>query len=867
MRDILRTALSRSGSAIARALLALALFGVPHAAFAAPWMWDQDEDGIDDRLTAVFLGGLLHAREDLDPEGLLRFEVSTLDTLLWYGGYVLYDHPPTAGDSTLLALAGAQVVTRFLSVPYIRIRAPYPSLITIATLPGVERIEAVTLMYPVNLDAARAAGVRAGARDWPSAAGAIPGGAAPTGAPFPALRDVAPLTGQGTVVAILDTGINDGPIGLYPGHADLSGKVVGGAWFGGPGPLGYSPWTASVNPNQATVGLPGYHGTHVAGTIAGGTVDRPLGGIAPGARLVDVKVLDDHGTGNGLAEGLEWCLQNRTRNWGGGLSGIHVVNLSLSGLDPSDGGDCVSRLVNAAAAAGLVVVAAAGNGGACGELPSPGAADGALTIGAIDPATLDGSGRPALAEFSNEGPRSDDGDLDALDEYKPDLVAVGVDVTSAWGGPLDTGLGYRSASGTSMATAVVSGVVALLREADPGASPATITTLLRDTARRRTGATHACSEGHDPDGVSAAWHAGYGFGEVDALAAWLELTSPSQTQFVAVGGAWNGAAVDVHWTTQRELDLTGFVVERAPDLAGTPGTFTAVGPGTIPAVGVSAPGVVNRTSYLIDDTPPPGAFAWYRVRTTGGGLTDVAPAFRVFAGAPAATARVTLAHQRPEIDLTLAIGTGLVLEAPAWWTPLTLDGALTGAAPATGLPGEDRTAVTLDLPLYAVPGAQLPPSMSTPWWVRVVEGGSPAHGGRLESFAMDLSGTPYTSVDPLPRETSEGNATVAWIPTPPISGAGGTEGAPSWHPAMTPVPGDPMAVRLHLAPGTAARLTVHDVLGRPVVTLLDGAAPPAGSDVRWSGVDRAGRRSASGRYWLRLEAAGARTVVPVTLAH
>lgn len=866
MRDIRPTHRPRPGFAIATALLALALFGLPRAAVAAPWMWDQDQDGLDDRLTAVFLGGILQAHENLDPDAPLRFEVSSVDTILWYGGYVLYDHAPTPGDSTLLVLSGAQVVTRFLSVPCIRVRAPYPSLVTIATLPGVERIEAVTLMYPVNLEAARAAGVRPGARDWPAAAGDVPGGTEPTGAPLPALRELSPLTGNGVVVAILDTGINDGPIGLYPGHADLAGTVLGGAWYGGPGPLGYSAWNASVNPNQATAGLPSYHGTHVAGTIAGGVVDRPLGGLAPGAKLVDVKVLDDQGTGNGLAEGLEWCLQNRNRNWGGGHAGIDIINLSLSGLDASDGTDCVSRLVNAAVQAGIVVVAAAGNAGACGALPAPGAADGALTVGAIDPAVLDAAGRPALAAFSNEGPRHDDGDVTSLDEYKPDVVAAGVDVASAWGGPLDSGFGYRAATGTSMSTAVVSGVAALLREAAPGASAADIAQVLRDTARRRSGATRPCSAGLDPLGASAAWHAGYGFGEVDAVAAWHELLAPSRTQFVAVGGSGNGAGVDLHWTTQRELDLTGFVVERAPDAGGAPGAFAPIGPGTIPAAGVPAPGNVNRTTYTLFDPPPAGQFAWYRIRTTGGGTSDVSPAFRVFAGAATATARVTLAHRRPETDLAVTVGAGPSPGAPAWSTPLTLAGTLTAAAPATGLPGEDRALVTLDVPLYAAPGSWLPPDVATPWWARLVEGGS-AHDGRLESFAMTVSGTPYASGDPLPAETSEGNATLAWIPSAPISGTADPIPPDAARPSMSGVPGDPLAVRLHLPAGTPARVTVHDVLGRPVATLLEGSAPPAGSELRWSGAAPNGRRAAAGRYWARLETAGARTVVPLLLAH
>ena len=85
-----------------------------------------------------------------------------LDNALQYGGYILYDHPPTTLDSLALAGAGAEVITRFISVPYIRVRALYPSLVAIAAQPGVVRVEAVTLMFPTNWRTTGAVGIRGG---------------------------------------------------------------------------------------------------------------------------------------------------------------------------------------------------------------------------------------------------------------------------------------------------------------------------------------------------------------------------------------------------------------------------------------------------------------------------------------------------------------------------------------------------------------------------------------------------------------------------------------------------------------------------------------------------------------------------------
>lgn len=168
---------------------------IPQVATATPWVWDQDQDGIDDRLSAVAQHGLDWAFENLDPDGRLRFEVGVVDSVLQYGAYVRYVTLPTPADSLDAVLLGAQVVTVMKSVPYIRLRALYPTLLLLGARPRVDRIEAVSLMYPLNWKSERALGVRSG-----------------RGGPFPTLDAFSSLTGTGVVVGVLDTGVNDAPM-------------------------------------------------------------------------------------------------------------------------------------------------------------------------------------------------------------------------------------------------------------------------------------------------------------------------------------------------------------------------------------------------------------------------------------------------------------------------------------------------------------------------------------------------------------------------------------------------------------------------------------------------------------------------------
>ncbi|MFG2481102.1 S8 family peptidase [Streptomyces fagopyri] len=238
--------------------------------------------------------------------------------------------------------------------------------------------------------------------------------------------------GQGVKVAILDTGVD-------ANHPDLAGRVAEAKDFSG-----------STSTNDAFG-----HGTHVA-SIVGGTGAASGGtrrGVAPRADLLIGKVLGDDGYGSesSVIDGMEWAASQHAK----------VVNMSLGSGTPTDGTDSMSEAVNTLTASTdtLFVVAAGNEGPSMSTVSSPGAADAALTVGAVD---RDDS----LASFSSRGPRLVDGAV------KPDVTAPGVGIVAArasgttMGTPVDAN--YTSASGTSMATPHVAGAVALLAQQHPG---------------------------------------------------------------------------------------------------------------------------------------------------------------------------------------------------------------------------------------------------------------------------------------------------------------------------------------------------------------------------------------------------------------
>lgn len=248
------------------------------------------------------------------------------------------------------------------------------------------------------------------------------------------------------VIAIIDTGID-------PHHLDLEGKVIG--------------WADMVSGQPEPYDDNG-HGTHVAGIAAGaGRANPALKGVAPGAALVGVKVLSAEGSGtlDWVISGVEWVIANKERY------NIQVLNMSLGTRSCSDGLDALSQAVNAAVEAGIVAVVAAGNRGPdnC-TVGSPAAAERAITVAAMRDIEVGGW---TLAPWSSRGPTLDG-------RKKPDIAAPGSRITAPMAGTRDR---YVTYTGTSMASPMVAGTVALMLSARRDLSPAQVKQILMDTAQ------------------------------------------------------------------------------------------------------------------------------------------------------------------------------------------------------------------------------------------------------------------------------------------------------------------------------------------------------------------------------------------------
>ncbi|MBL4828619.1 MAG: S8 family serine peptidase [Aliivibrio sp.] len=255
-------------------------------------------------------------------------------------------------------------------------------------------------------------------------------------------------------VAVLDTGIDRQ-------HPDLN--VVGGTnclktTKGGP-PRSRSYFCDSSKDGDDDH----YHGTHVAGTIA--ALDNNIGvvGVAPGARLWAVKVLDSQGSGSlaGIIAAIDWVVAQ---------GDIEVINMSLGGTGSSQAMD---DAISAAFNSGVVVVVAAGNSADDAMNYTPANSPDAITVSAL--ADFDGTDGynglftcrydvdDTLADFSNFG-------------ATVDIIAPGACIYSTY--PIERG-SYNTISGTSMASPHVAGAAALL--ASNHLSTATIWTTLVDS--------------------------------------------------------------------------------------------------------------------------------------------------------------------------------------------------------------------------------------------------------------------------------------------------------------------------------------------------------------------------------------------------
>jgi subtilisin family serine protease len=230
-------------------------------------------------------------------------------------------------------------------------------------------------------------------------------------------------SGQGVNIFVVDTGI-------LPTHVELSGKVLSG----------YS----SVRDRRGTNDCNG-HGTHVAGTAAG-----RIYGVAKGASVTPVRVLDCNGSGStsGVISGLDWIASRVS------VGTKAVVNMSLGGGYSLSLDTAVQRVIDR----GILVVAASGNESADACTSSPASAPNALTVSAT-------SSNDSFAGFSNRG-------------SCVDVLAPGDTILAAWPSS-NTALAYLS--GTSMAAPHVAGAAALLLQSQY-LSPANLTQALLDNS-------------------------------------------------------------------------------------------------------------------------------------------------------------------------------------------------------------------------------------------------------------------------------------------------------------------------------------------------------------------------------------------------
>jgi serine protease AprX len=326
-------------------------------------------------------------------------------------------------------------------------------------------------------------------------------------------------TGAGIDVALIDSGIS--PVdGL-----NSPGKIVNGP------DLSFD----SQNDNVRYLDEYG-HGTHMAGIIAGhdagvnagpDTGSGPFMGMAPDARLVNVKVADAHGVTDvsQVIAGIDWVVEHAHD------PGMNIRVLNLSFGTNSSQSYLIDPLAHAAEVAwrnGIVVVASAGNSGAAsGRLTSPAIDPFIIAVGAVDTHGSNGTNDDTIPSFSSNG-----------DGYRnPDLVAPGVHVQSLRdpGSYIDDQFGDTGAinsrffrgSGTSQAAAVVSGAVALLLQSHPNARPGQIKAMIDQNASYLPLAQQQAQGngllslrgivgGNVPSYVPQGWQRGTGGGSINA---------------------------------------------------------------------------------------------------------------------------------------------------------------------------------------------------------------------------------------------------------------------------------------------------------------------------------------------------------------
>ena len=362
-----------------------------------------------------------------------------------------FDHTPDSADVQMLAESVDYEHEWYLpGIDAVAGRIPVSLLDETTDLPGVVMLELDGIMTIQNGDAVTLHGVDTA---W----------------------DNTGYDGSGTTVAIIDTGI-DGAHASLDDQDDnpetVDPKVI----------AFYDP----VNNPSLTNGTEVFpyddqgHGSHCAGTTAGTgapTYENP--GMAPKAKLVGVKVLDAGGSGSFavVMAGMQWTIDNRYQY------NIRVASMSLGAFGiiewQSSEEDSVNRMANEMVYNDITLFIAAGNSAGRGTIGTPGSAEDAITVGALDKDS-------SIAAYSSQGPTEEN-------RVKPNVAYVGSNVMSV---AHNTGDQYTDMSGTSMATPGAAGVAALMLQANPALSPFEVRNFMQETAEYR-----ACTYMGDPAGV------------------------------------------------------------------------------------------------------------------------------------------------------------------------------------------------------------------------------------------------------------------------------------------------------------------------------------------------------------------------------
>ena len=361
-------------------------------------------------------------------------------------------------------------------------RVPVTELLTLKDLPGVVMIELDGILTIANADARAGHGVDMAFEE--------------TG-----------YDGSGTTVAIIDTGLDGNHSSLDDQDDDpttYDPKIIG---F-------YDPVNNAGNTNGTDFPYDDQgHGSHCGGTTAGtGAPTYEHVGMAPQANLVGVKVLDAGGSGSfaTVMAGMQWTIDTMHKY------NTRVASMSLGGPGAiewtSSEEDSVNRQANNMTRAGIALFIAAGNNGVSAQIGTPGSAEDAITVGALDKNT-------AIAIYSSQGPTEEG-------RIKPNIAYMGSNIISV---EANSGDQYTGMSGTSMATPGAAGVGALMLQANSDLSPFDIRNILQEQATYRQCHYMAANEPCVDDLVPKNRQNNvYGHGHVNALESVLEAAQYNQ---------------------------------------------------------------------------------------------------------------------------------------------------------------------------------------------------------------------------------------------------------------------------------------------------------------------------------------------------